>query len=265
VSIEIGDVSRMPIIRTEVNPVVKKKKALKKAKRAGVRKSSAKPKKPVFRATKKESSMKHRKKSGKKRSYTANPGKRRVHRRRHVARASNPAPRRVRRYARRRSNPGIRRSGWLNRLTGQLPRMARDGVFAAGGMFGAKEITQMMLGTSNRGLVGYATQFAVGLGLSLLAGMVGNQRDAIATGTGVVLGVGQRVMSERANPALALNGIGDVTTFAARSTYKQRLRGLNEAQMQRVQQQPVQQIPASAGGGQTYNWPQFQQQAVRAA
>jgi hypothetical protein len=264
VSIEIGDVSRMPIVRTEVNPVVVKKKKALKAKRAGVRKSSAKPKKPVFRATKKESSMKHRKKSGKKRSYKANPGKRRVHRRRHVARASNPAPRRVRRYARHRSNP-IRRSGWLNRLTGQLPRMARDGVFAAGGMFGAKEITQMVLGTSNRGLVGYATQFAVGLGLSLLAGMVGNSRDAIATGTGVVLGVGQRVMAERANPALALNGIGDVTTFAARSTYKQRLRGLNEAQQQRVQQQPVQQIPASAGGGQTYNWPQFQQQAVRAA
>lgn len=108
---------------------------------------------------------------------------------------------------RRRSNPGM--------LTGATS-ILKDGFYALVGLVVSRQLPQMVLGTKNTGVIGYAANFAA----TLVAAMVGAK--FLGKEAGKMIGVGggiytvNRVIQDQFSPigqVLSLSGIGDYTAL----------------------------------------------------
>jgi len=198
---------------------------------------------PAPAATKGKSSMARRKKrssvSRRRRSTTrrrrTNPVQV-AHRRRTRRRSVAAAPRRRRRSTARR-NPSIRRrrrnpsmgGGIRSGMSGFLTQ----GLWAIGGAAGSKMLTQMVLGSSNTGVMGYggnlAAAFVLGTGVKMV---LKNQAAGNAVILGGVIQTLLRVLIDRTPFGAKVSNLGMGDYMAQNFLTPQRLvDGLNSAQI----------------------------------
>lgn len=107
---------------------------------------------------------------------------------------ANPAPRRYRRrYNRRHRSNGRRRNPGFGGLGGEIV----DTLWMIGGAVGSKMITQMILGSSNTGVMGYVGNVGSGLALSFVfSKFMHNASAAKAIFKGAVLQTILRVIND---------------------------------------------------------------------
>lgn len=157
---------------------------------------------------------------------SANP-KRKSRSGRRTSRHSNPSmtmdrPRRRGSRGRRRSNPGFsshRRHSFRRRnpavLGLGLMELIKLGAGAAAGGFGARAIPQAVLGSSNSGWMGYASNIVATFGLGWLANKFAGRDAALGVLAGGLSATGMRIWGDYAAPsapvaqAAAVSGMGD--------------------------------------------------------
>lgn len=214
---------RVQYIRTEVNPQ-KKKRVVKK------RNSSTASQKRL-RRSKGEKPM--AKKNRARKSGTSKPRRTRSRSKASAPRRSNPFTKSHRsRSRRRRRNPGgevrvVRRAS--KSAFGAAVSLIRFGALAFGAGMATREGTQAVLKDRNRGMVGYAGNFAAALLLAYLAKTFGSRGDVFAVTAGAGLSILERFRSEMANQVVAaqgLSGLGDAGTFVAGQRIRRHLAGL---------------------------------------
>ena len=112
-------------------------------------------------------------------------------RRRH-SRRQNPVMRNRRRRHNVRHRHIRRNPGGLN-----MPSLVTDGLFVVGGLVGSRLLTQMVLGTSNVGVMGYVGNAAAGAALATVAHMMTkNPRVTGAIVTGTAAGIVARLLQD---------------------------------------------------------------------
>jgi hypothetical protein len=128
--------------------------------------------------------------------------------------------------SRSRKNPG----GYRRRRSHRNPNigpfsateLVKLGVGSAGGFIGARYVTQLILGDSNTGIMGYAATAAVTLGLAWAAAKFAGKDIAAGVAAGGLGGLFARIWSENVSgsaPAAAassgMSGLGDVDFSAS--------------------------------------------------
>jgi hypothetical protein len=138
----------------------------------------------------------------------ANPRKRRSSRRRSrraSRRSSNPRSSKrfsFRRRHSRRSNPGF--AGFS---TNELIKLAAG---AAGGVLASKYLTQMVLGSSNTGAMGYAGSAVATIGVAWLAHKFGGKDLATGVVAGGLGALALRIFQENVSgTSTSMSGLGD--------------------------------------------------------
>lgn len=124
---------------------------------------------------------------------------------RRMTKKANPAPRRVKRR-----NPGI---------AGKATGFFRMGLMAVLGALVTRQAPQMLLGSRNAGIMGYAANVAAAMAAAALATRVTNRQDAMSVAVGGAVYTVNRIISEKTSGpirALALSGVGDVQAFTPR-------------------------------------------------
>lgn len=107
-----------------------------------------------------------------------------------------------RRGGHRRSNPGI--AGFN---TGELLKLAAG---AAGGVLGSKYVTQMVLGSSNAGPMGWAAQAAITIALGWAANKFVGKDAAVGVVAGGLGAVALRIYNEQiSGTSSSMQGLGD--------------------------------------------------------
>ena len=119
----------------------------------------------------------------------------------HKKRARSKANAGYRRTKKRKANPGHRRRGTTHHRRrvhhrrnaptfGGIGSILTNAVFVIAGALGSKLLTQMVLGTNNTGMIGYAGNAVAGVGLWFLADKVLKNKEAakgVISGTAVQL------------------------------------------------------------------------------
>lgn len=199
---------------------------------------------PAPAATKGKSSMARRKKrtsvTRRRRTTTrrrrSNPVQA-THRRRSRRRAVSAAPRRRRRTASRaRRNPSMRRrrrNPSIGRATSGMSGFVTQGLWAIGGAAGSKMLTQMVLGSSNTGVMGYGGNLASAFLLGTAVKMVfKNQSAGNAVILGGVIQTLLRVLIDKTPFGSKVSNLGMGDYMAQNFLTPQRLvDGLNSAQI----------------------------------
>lgn len=122
-----------------------------------------------------------------------------VHRRRRRANSSFRSSRR------RHRNPGI--------VQGEsLTDLLKVGVAAAGGGYGARSLTQLVLQTNNTGWMGYGANILATLGLAWLAGKFLGSKIGLGVAAGGISATAIRIWSEKVSQTSPsqLSGLGDL-------------------------------------------------------
>jgi hypothetical protein len=139
----------------------------------------------------------------------ANPRKRRSHRRRSRSRAhrkSNPF-RSSKRYSFRRRHTSRRNPGVAGFSTNELLKLAAG---AAGGVIASKYLTQMVLGSSNTGTMGYAASAVATLALAWAAHKFASKDVATGVVAGGLGALALRIFQENVSgTSTSMSGLGD--------------------------------------------------------
>lgn len=175
----------------------------------------------------------------KRRKTVARRKRRSSHKRRTThRRRTNPAPvartrrrrtrrasvRHNRRRSVRRSNPGV---------VGSVTGLLSSALYAIGGAVGSQYATQALLGPSNAGIVGYASQLGIGvIGGQFLGRMMKNRQAGNMISIGAAISVAIRALKDQTplGATLAQYGLGDYEA----STWLSPARYVNAAQSAQV-------------------------------
>lgn len=137
-------------------------------------------------------------------------------------RRSNPWPfakkATAKRRCRRRANPSFRssrrrRSNPLGIVQGEsLTDLLKVGVAAAGGGYGARSLTQLVLQANNTGWMGYGANILATLGLAWVAGKFLGPKIGLGVAAGGISATAIRIWSEKVSQTSPsqLSGLGDL-------------------------------------------------------
>ena len=158
------------------------------------------------------------------------------HHRRSAKSQGNPGRRRSVRTNRRRSrgNPRRRSYGRRNPAGFSFSQLIETGIFATVGAVGSKLLTQVVLGSSNTGVMGYLGNVIAGTAIGLAADkLLKNKQAAFAVYVGTAIQIVLRAISDFTpyGSYASLSGVGDyqVSNFVTPQRY---VDGLHSAQIQ---------------------------------
>lgn len=207
----------------------------------------------LFGGRKKKASVKRRKKNPvltlvgnprRKRKHTVARKKRHIHRRkRRNPIAANPA---VLNPRRRRRNPG----GAKGILKGTIGLLPQAGILI-GGAVGSRMLTQAVLGSNNRGIMGYGAHIIATAGMAALAGKFAGTNGAFMASLGGAVSLLLRLIGDFTplGQRLSLVGLGDyqMTTIFSPKRYVNALQSA-EVELPLSLQAPRVVAPASPAG-----------------
>ncbi len=137
---------------------------------------------------------------------------------RRAGRRQNPVVRVTAKKARprRRRNPS--RAGVIGASTGML----KQGLLALFGLLIARQLPQFALGASNKGILGYLSNFATAVAAGMATSKFVGKSEGNSVAIGGMLYLANRVITEKFSPigqALSLSGLGDATANTSLGRY----------------------------------------------